>query len=987
MSIRDDFFAAKAKGSLWDVAVSIKRGNPLPLDADSIFESYAALEAYAADVLAYPGQVVAVVNADSTGIYYLDQNLAIQPVGVIPTGDKAIDVTEDGKISARVDNVTIKVNDDNNLEAIIPECPEYVGDDLSIEIAGNKVSMHDFGKAFYKYIPEVKDEETGETTSEARYERVEVSETNLWKAGLEPKVVTEEGKLVIGWFEPNPTTIEGVNDQVTAVQGTVADLETSVGAPSTEGSPATGLYKEVEDVQEDVKNLTDEVGTSDDALGENVNTLWAHVNSHESRIGAIETDYLTSVDKAALEKEIDDLVIVDEIKYNSETKLIQLYSNNTAVGTGFDASDFIVDGMIDSVELATDNGKTGEDKVEGQFLKITWNTDAGKNDVYLDITHLVDAYTAGNGLELTDNKFSVIIDKSSENFLEVSGTGIKISGVSDAIAAAQAAAEATAAADATSKADAAKQAAIDDAATKYATTDALEAVSEVAEAAVTTSEMGAYVTDAIKDKADKATTLEGYGITDAYTKTKVDELINAINAGNQESAGAVSTRLETYITNNDSRVEVIENKLDTVEENAEVNIIEVVKVNNSALTVSAEDRSVNIEVPTKVGDLSDWGAVDTRITAAKSQADTATTTANQADTKASANAESITDHESRISSLETSKADHLSRITALEQHDASHTAEFNALNTAVQGNSTEIANLKAGKADTTVTDALAGRITTNENAIKALNETTIPGINGEIANKANTADVYTKTKIGTIPDDKTLVEMISEAQSAATYDDTQVKADIAANTKAIGDLTNGAVKNNTDAIAQLIEDLDNVSNIMNFRGVVSPAEENPNIDSDVAAAGITDLKDGDVIIYGDKEYVYSNNDWVEFGDASGNANAITALDERLTTAEGKLTPEAEKNTIVSVSLGSEDALTPDANRNVAIPIALQTALGVVKSSPEATYSEGTWSGENKIMVAEDGTMEVNKVNVNKLVQNDGDYLILDGGSATDAPTE
>ena len=100
MSIRDDFFAAKAKGSLWDVAVSIKRGNPLPLDADSIFESYAALEAYAADVLAYPGQVVAVVNTDSTGIYYLDQDLAIQPVGVIPVSDdKTIEVSEAGAIS------------------------------------------------------------------------------------------------------------------------------------------------------------------------------------------------------------------------------------------------------------------------------------------------------------------------------------------------------------------------------------------------------------------------------------------------------------------------------------------------------------------------------------------------------------------------------------------------------------------------------------------------------------------------------------------------------------------------------------------------------------------------------------------------------------------------------------------------------------------------------------------------------------------------
>ena len=40
-TIRESFFDAKAIGSLWDVAVSLKRGNPLPIDADSVFESEA----------------------------------------------------------------------------------------------------------------------------------------------------------------------------------------------------------------------------------------------------------------------------------------------------------------------------------------------------------------------------------------------------------------------------------------------------------------------------------------------------------------------------------------------------------------------------------------------------------------------------------------------------------------------------------------------------------------------------------------------------------------------------------------------------------------------------------------------------------------------------------------------------------------------------------------------------------------------------------
>jgi hypothetical protein len=110
MSIRDDFFTAQAKASLWDVAVSIKRGNPLPLDANSVFkalgtvggEDYTgSLREYAAtNPVAYPGQICAVVGVDATTVYYLDQNLEVQPVGVIPTGDsKTIEVTGAGAIS------------------------------------------------------------------------------------------------------------------------------------------------------------------------------------------------------------------------------------------------------------------------------------------------------------------------------------------------------------------------------------------------------------------------------------------------------------------------------------------------------------------------------------------------------------------------------------------------------------------------------------------------------------------------------------------------------------------------------------------------------------------------------------------------------------------------------------------------------------------------------------------------------------------------
>lgn len=60
------------------------------------------------------------------------------------------------------------------------------------------------------------------------------------------------------------------------------------------------------------------------------------------------------------------------------------------------------------------------------------------------------------------------------------------------------------------------------------------------------------------------------------------------------------------------------------------------------------------------------------------------------------------------------------------------------------------------------------------------------------------------------------------------------------------------------------------------------------------------------------------------------------------------------------------------DKAVNIPVATDTLLGVVMGS----------DAENKISVAEDGTMEINSVNVNKLVQTDGEYLIMNGGSAS-----
>ena len=67
-----------------------------------------------------------------------------------------------------------------------------------------------------------------------------------------------------------------------------------------------------------------------------------------------------------------------------------------------------------------------------------------------------------------------------------------------------------------------------------------------------------------------------------------------------------------------------------------------------------------------------------------------------------------------------------------------------------------------------------------------------------------------EVKVGTVPEDKTVVQMISEAITAATYDDTAVKASIKANTDAItvlnGDGEGSVSKQVADAVASIVAD-------------------------------------------------------------------------------------------------------------------------------------------------------------------------------------
>lgn len=736
---------------------SFARANGQPLDSTEVYYSLSAAQEYAAGAGAYVGQKIVVIENDIVTHYSIeDEAGTLKELGSKPVGDNhSITVGEDGI-----------------------------------------VSIKDFGTGYYKYIPLEKDENGVNKEGTGCYE----SElTNGFAENLTLKVkLAANGGYEIAWYAPNTDTTEGVLDTVTGltqsvetlnndvdkVEEDVADLQEFIyGVGGTAEAPVEGS------TAANVNDLVDTVGKKDDVLDEGTNTLWANVNDLDGRVGTIEADYLKEADKKELQDAIDAIdvpvvgVAADDkvltlsedgllaatvaMEYDVDAKAIKLIGKDGADLGSVDATPFIKDGMLHDVDYNPDTNE----------LTFTWNTDAGesKTDTVV-LSDIIEPYTAGNGLELTGNEFAVKLADGSESYLTVDANGIKLAGVDAAIAAAKKEVIASAAQDAQDRADKAKQAAIDDAAAKYATTDALEQLST--------------------DVDGRLDALEAYDHTTYATKTELNEYKTEV--ANTYATQTTVNEISTTANNAAQKVETLEDKIDEITSvGGEPNIIEYIQVNGEAQTVT--DKTVNIAVPTKFSELADDSGFGARIDAAQTQADKgvqdaagALAAAQQAQNEVDALEGEVGNLQDTVAGHTETIADHEERVTNLEKADEAQDTLLAGLRTDINEAITTL-NTKATNDELkTVSD----KADANKTAIANLNDTTIPGINEEVAKKANDADVYKKSEIdallGEVPEDKSLIEIINEAKAEATYDDSAIKASIKENADAIAILNGTA---------------------------------------------------------------------------------------------------------------------------------------------------------------------------------------------------
>ena len=286
-------------------------------------------------------------------------------------------------------------------------------------------------------------------------------------------------------------------------------------------------------------------------------------------------------------------------------------------------------------------------------------------------------------------------------------------------------------------------------------------------------------------------------------------------------------------------------------------------------------------------------------------------------------------------------------------------------------------------ADTTASAQLIVRVTTIENDyLKGADKT-------ELQNKISELDTY----IGDLPEgavSTTVIAYIKEAIDALKIGDYAKAADLTALatrvTTAEGKITAleevGAEKNIISSVdeSQFSIDADRKLTLLDI-AISKVTGLSDAIDSKVEKVdgytllSPTDKTKLDALVIGESGIEISGK--VNAANVEGLGDWITTKRDTVaglfdTSSANKLNgveAGAQVNDLEIVKIAG--TALPISDKAVDIPIATAEALGVVLSSSE----------ENNVSVGSDGTMSVNSINVNKLIQTDGEALILNGGSS------
>ena len=280
------------------------------------------------------------------------------------------------------------------------------------------------------------------------------------------------------------------------------------------------------------------------------------------------------------------------------------------------------------------------------------------------------------------------------------------------------------------------------------------------------------------------------------TLKEIQEYIAGDESGASEMAASIKQNADD-IDAVEGRLDVVEDKLDTVAEGAQVNVIETVKVNGEALTIT--DKAVDVIVPT--------GALASKDKVAETDLEDALATK----INGKAEAQALTD---AVAALEGVDAGQETRIAALEaKFGEGEGSVEDLISDAVAGVQAEVDALEGvveGKADSTVVEGISGKVTTLEGQVSTL-QSEMDAVEAVAAAAAKASDLTTlagrvtvnEGDIATLKSEMDAVEgRLDDAEEA--IEGKAAQADLDALVTRVGTAeTNIAA--NTSALAKFVE--------------------------------------------------------------------------------------------------------------------------------------------------------------------------------------
>lgn len=257
----------------------------------------------------------------------------------------------------------------------------------------------------------------------------------------------------------------------------------------------------------------------------------------------------------------------------------------TAADTGFDVGTKILDFTVNSVD--------------GQ---------GSESHILIAVSDLVDTYTGGDGIAVSSaNVISAVVDPTTEKYLTVSENGIKVSGVStaisDAVNAAKTELKGTSSDTSTDETIAGAKAYADSiVSAKNVTASGETGANALVEASASGNAVSVNSTSKLQTAVGYAeSALQGVDSTPAGTNVQVTLGKDGKNVTVAVDETALGTALDgkvDKVEGSSLMTQAEHDKLAAIETNADVNIIETVKVDNVALIPDA-NKAVNIDLSGK----------------------------------------------------------------------------------------------------------------------------------------------------------------------------------------------------------------------------------------------------------------------------------------------------------------------------------------------------------------------------------------------------